>query len=98
MEKKKKSKKTGKKKASEKKLSKPHLEKDAAEMDRETCKACELSAPASCPFCTKEGLILIAIAIILVAVNHTWTRYLAWFALLAAFLVPLIRGALKRRS
>jgi hypothetical protein len=69
---------------------------------KKPCKACEVEKPAgrpiSCPFCTKEGLILIAVAIILVAIQNPWTRYLAWVFLLAAFLVPLIKQLLIRRK
>lgn len=50
-----------------------------------------------CPLCTKEGLILLGIAIVLVAINNTYTRYLAWVFLLAAFFVPLIKNAYARQ-
>ena len=42
-------------------------------------------------FLTKEGLILLGIAIILVAINNTYTRYAAWPVLLIAFLIPMIK-------
>ncbi|MBW2971460.1 hypothetical protein KY359_00340 [Candidatus Woesearchaeota archaeon] len=75
---------------------KPSLEADVSAAEHaHTCKACEMSHPLSCPFCTKEGLLLIVAAIILIAVNNTWTRYAAWIFLLGAFLVPLARNLFK---
>jgi hypothetical protein len=44
-----------------------------------------------CPFCTKEGLVLIALAIILIAINNPYTRYVAWGFLLLAFFIPLVK-------
>ncbi|MBN1544274.1 hypothetical protein JW898_02315 [Candidatus Woesearchaeota archaeon] len=77
---------------------KPELEADVSEAEKATaCRACDLSHPMSCPFCTKEGLLLIAVAIILVAVNSTWTRYAAWVFLLAAFMVPLLKQLFRRK-
>ncbi|MBU2561718.1 MAG: hypothetical protein KKD17_05450 [Nanoarchaeota archaeon] len=77
---------------------KPHIESDiSAAEDANACKACEMSHPLSCPFCTKEGLLLLVIAIILIAVNYGWTKYLAWAFLLAAFMVPLIKQLFRRK-
>ena len=62
------------------------------------CRACEINSGQTCPFCTKEGLVLIALAIILIAWNNSYTRYLAWALLLAAFFVPLVKNALTKQK
>lgn len=58
---------------------------------KKKCKACEVSEPLGCPLCSGEGLVLIAVAIILIALGYTWSRYLAWAVLLLAFFVPMIK-------
>jgi hypothetical protein len=73
----------------------PNLAQEAKEADN-AYENTELSRPiALLPFYTKEGLVLVALAIILVAISNTYTRYLGWACLLAAFIVPLIRQMLK---
>jgi len=62
--------------------------------EQKTCRACEMSDARMCPLCTNEGLVLMGAAIVLIALNYTWSRYAAWAALILAFLVPVI----KRRS
>jgi hypothetical protein len=59
---------------------------------------CEGTPPLLCPFYTKEGLVLIALAIILIAINNQYARYAAWVCLLAAFFVPMIKKALKKEG
>lgn len=71
-------------------------EKPRAE-DAKKCKSCDLNGTVSCPFCTREGLVLIGLAIVFIAWNNTYARYIAWVLLLAAFFVPLIKDAVKRR-
>ena len=60
-------------------------------------RACDLNGTVSCPFCTREGLVFIGLAIVFIAWNNKYTRYIAWALLLAAFFVPLIKDAIKRR-
>ncbi len=79
-----------------KEVKKEKVERKKPETKEKRCRSCELS-PGTCPFCTKEGLVLIGLAIVFVAINNTYTRYLAWALLLAAFFVPLIKNALRRR-
>ena len=61
------------------------------------CRLCDLNGTLSCPFCTREGLVLIGLAIVFIAWNNTYTRYIAWVLLLAAFFTPLIKDAISRR-
>ncbi|MBW2964974.1 hypothetical protein KY363_05960 [Candidatus Woesearchaeota archaeon] len=64
--------------------------------EKKTCKACSVSEPLGCPLCSTESLVLIAVAIVMISVGYTWSRYLAWAALLLAFLVPMIKKHFKR--
>ena len=78
------------------KNSKPCVENDIKEAER-IYATTELSRPiALLPFYSKEGLVLIALAIILVAVNNMYTRYLGWAVLVAAFIVPLLKEMMKK--
>ncbi|MBI5881271.1 hypothetical protein HZB90_04020 [archaeon] len=75
---------------------KPHpIEKEAKAAEQPECK---VAHPLACPFYTKEGLILIAAAIILIAINNQYTKYAAWACLVAAFFVPMIKGLLKKKE
>jgi hypothetical protein len=59
---------------------------------------CATPHPLACPFYTKEGLILIAAAIVLIAINNQYTKYAAWICLVAAFFVPLVKGLFKKKE
>lgn len=72
------------------------MERKKPEAKKTGCRSCELN-DGKCLFCTKESLVLIGLAIVFVAINNTYTRYLAWALLLVAFFVPLIKNALRRR-
>ena len=76
---------------------KQYIEADIAAVQEAHEMHTELSGPFTMPFKTKEGLVLLALAIILVAVNNTYTRYLGWACLLAAFFIPLIKEMFKRK-
>jgi hypothetical protein len=78
------------------KNTKQAVETDVKEAER-VYETTELSRPIILlPFYTKEGLVLIALAIILVAVNNTYTRYLGWAVLVAAFIAPLLKEMMKK--
>ncbi len=61
-----------------------------------TCRACSISEPMYCPLCSKESLVLIGIAVVMIALGYAWSRYLAWAALILAFLVPVMKHYLKK--
>jgi hypothetical protein len=42
-------------------------------------------------FFTKEGALLLGLAVILIATGNTYARYFAWPLLLLAFMVPIIK-------
>ena len=75
---------------------KPHpIEEEAKAAEQPECK---VAHPLACPFYTKEGLILIAAAIILIAINNQYTKYAAWVCLVAAFFVPMIKGLFNKKE
>ena len=76
---------------------KPHpIEEEAKAAEQP--QSCNVAHPLACPFYTKEGLILIAAAIILIAINNQYTKYVAWVCLVAAFFVPMIKGLFKKKE
>ena len=54
-------------------------------------KASSCETEFSCNFFTKESLILLCIAIVFITLDNVYIRYLAWAALLLAFLVPMLK-------
>ena len=86
-----------KSKSSAKRKSVKHHPVEKAHADKATCKACEMSSPLSCPLCSKTGLVLIALAIIMVALGYGWSRILGWVFLAAAFLVPVVQHYLFKK-
>ena len=64
-------------------MEKPNLEKEV--------KHTILEPELSYKFFTMEGAILLGIAIVLISIGNTYTRYAAWPVLLCAFLVPFLK-------
>jgi len=83
--------KKGVKKRPVKKVQKKQPKTAVEPAKKRKCVACEAAKPYTCPFCTREGLLLIVAAIILIAVDKPYTHYVAWGCLLLAFFVPLLK-------
>ena len=49
-------------------------------------------------FFTKEGVILLGLAIVFIATQNVYLKYLAWPLLVAAFLVPMLKTYLKGKK
>ncbi|MBW2972240.1 hypothetical protein KY359_04360 [Candidatus Woesearchaeota archaeon] len=60
------------------------------------CGSCQISDSSGCPFCTWPGLLLIAAAIVLIALQHPLAKYVAWLFLIAAILSPWLMRLMKR--